>query len=241
MAFKSSKSFVSCPPHPLCSPDDGKHNIPVEGFASQQPHGARAPLAAGRRSWLGVHAPQTLALPPHSLAKPFSNPSFPRLGVLNQVRHLGAGSRPGLYSCAGDKERVRGPQVPAFSGTCPSVTPLPAASSLQPCAQPGEPCTLLPHHPFPAPCCQHLSFPASLLPTPLLAALPDPMGKAAQAQLGSMCLLQTFPAGIHWHIPIARRMQDTLGHGGGMCQYNDTGRVRARCRMNQGTERSHQG
>lgn len=32
-----------------------------------------------------------------------------------------------------------------------------------------------------------------------------------------------------------------LGHGDGMCQDEETGRVRACCRMNQDTERSHQG
>lgn len=140
MASKSSKRFLSCPP---------AHSAPqmMEGTISLcrslHPSNARSQGTAGSRAggagW-GVRAPQLLALPPHSLGKPLSKPSFPGLGVFSQVRHLGVGSSPGLYSCAGDKGRVRvrvrlrGSQIPAFSACIQWHIPMsyPTACGQQP-------------------------------------------------------------------------------------------------------------
>lgn len=55
VAFKSSKRFLSLSCHPLCSPDNGRHNVPPRGSASQYPHGAGAPPAVGQEEPAGVY------------------------------------------------------------------------------------------------------------------------------------------------------------------------------------------
>lgn len=163
------------------------------------------------------------------------------------MRHLGVGSSPSLYSCAGDKGRVRvrvrvrlrGSQILAFSACiqwhipmsyptacgqqppalCPARQALHPPARTSPCLHPSWQLGGLWHD-------QHCLTPCQEQPRHCWAPYPS---------------CRYFQQGFTGTSPTARRIQDTLGHGCGMCQDEDTGRVRACCRMNQGAESSHQG
>lgn len=74
------------------------------------------------------------------------------------------------------------------------------------------------------PPCPHPSLPARR--AVVCPALPSPMQNSSPGTAG---LHISSAVGIHQHIPRQLgRMQDVLGHGHGMCQHMDLGRVRAR-------------
>lgn len=124
-----------------------------------------------------------------------------------------------------------GPQASCIHRHIPIMSyPIAYGQHPQPCAQPGEPCTLLPASlPARIPPCLHPSLPASLPARQVGCGVPSIAQSHANSSTGTAGLHISSAAGIHQHIPRQLgRMQDVLGHGHGMCQHMDSGRVRAR-------------